>query len=206
MPKISAVDLLQAYRQGLFPMAFPDAGNEIFWLSPDPRAVIPLDAFHVPRSVARLIRRGRFVTTVDRCFGDVITNCAARKDTWISKEIIKANIELHARGYARSVEVWSGDRLVGGLYGVALGGAFFAESMYYEESGASKVALVDLAHRLAKGGYVLLDTQYLTGHLERFGAVEIDRRLYLEQLATAVKMEARWLTMDGPLTNAIAGG
>ncbi len=187
-------------------MAIPNAGDEIYWFSPDPRAVIPLESLRIPRSVARIMRKGEFVTTVDRCFEEVIRNCAAREDTWISKEILDANLELHECGYSRSIEVWMDKRLVGGLYGVTLGGAFFAESMYYSESGASKVALVDLMIRLVKGGFVLLDTQYLTNHLARFGAVEIDRRKYLKRLAAAVDTDARWLTMDGPLSADHVGG
>jgi leucyl/phenylalanyl-tRNA--protein transferase len=186
--------LVSAYASGWFPMA-ADAG-EIRWYSPDPRGIIPLDGFHVPSRLARVVRRGTFRVEIDRDFDAVIRACAEaeRNDdepgTWIDEEIVESYGTLHRAGLAHSVETWQGDRLVGGLYGVALGGAFFGESMYHHVTDASKVALVTLIERLRAGGYRLLDIQWLTPHLERFGAVEIPRRTYLKMLADAIAIDA----------------
>jgi leucyl/phenylalanyl-tRNA---protein transferase len=177
--------LVQAYCSGVFPMA-DHRGGRIGWYRPDPRAIIPLDAFHVPRSLRRTIGKGTFAVTFDRDFPAVIAACAEREETWISAEIIRAYTALHRLGLAHSVETWRGDRLVGGLYGVALGAAFFGESMFSRETDASKVALVALVERLRQRGYTLLDTQYLTAHLARFGAVEIPRDEYERRLARAL--------------------
>lgn len=193
--------LISAYASGIFPMASPDEDQQIFWLSPDPRAVIPLERFRVPRSVRRLIRSNRFKTTADRDFGAVIRGCANREETWISEEMIRLYTVLHARGLAHSIEVWAEGEVVGGLYGVALGGAFFGESMFSEVSDASKVALVDLVQRLRSGAFQLLDTQYLTPHLERFGGVEIDRVDFLEGLDRALEVRPAWTTIPGPVTH-----
>ena len=187
--------LLSAYAGGWFPMAVD--GGEIRWFSPDPRGIIPLDGFHVPARLARVVRRGIFRVAIDTAFEAVIRACAAaerdRDDpgTWISDEIVDSYVALHSRGYAHSVEAWRGDRLVGGLYGVALRGAFFGESMFHRETGASKVALVALVDRLRRCGFVLLDTQWVTAHLEQFGAVEIPRAEYLERLAAALAVQPR---------------
>jgi leucyl/phenylalanyl-tRNA--protein transferase len=186
--------LVSAYSSGWFPMAV-DHG-EIRWYSPDPRGVIPLDTFHVPSRLARVIRRGNFSIAVNREFERVMRACAEadRNDddpgTWISEEIIESYTELHRLGLAHSVETWQEDRLVGGLYGVALGGAFFGESMFHHATDASKVALAALVERLRTRGFTLLDIQWVTPHLEQFGAVEISRRKYLQLLAQALPIEA----------------
>ncbi|HXW03967.1 MAG TPA: leucyl/phenylalanyl-tRNA--protein transferase [Vicinamibacterales bacterium] len=185
--------LLTAYASGWFPMAVD--GGQIRWFSPDPRGIIPLERFHVPRRVARLYRRGVFRLEVNRDFPAVIRACAATArdeedpGSWISEEIIESYIALHEIGVAHSVEAWAGNRLAGGLYGVALGGAFFGESMFHRESGASKVALVALVERLHSRGYTLLDTQWVTPHLEQFGAVEISRTDYLGRLDAAIRAQ-----------------
>ena len=188
--------LVSAYSSGWFPMAVDD--GEIRWYSPDPRGVIPLDGFHLPSRLARVIRSKRFVVEVDRDFEGVMRACAEtdRKDddpgTWISEEILQSYIELHRLGIAHSVETWQEGRLVGGLYGVALGGAFFGESMFHRVTDASKVALVSLVDRLRARGFLLLDVQWVTPHLERFGAIEISRSKYLKQLAAALAVDAQF--------------
>jgi leucyl/phenylalanyl-tRNA--protein transferase len=187
------VDLLvSAYSSGWFPMAVEP--GEIRWYSPDPRGIIPLEGFHASRRLSRLVRQGRFAVRVDTDFPAVIRACAARQDeegTWIDEEILESYCALHERGLAHSIETWQDDELVGGLYGVALGGAFFGESMFHNATDASKVALVALVERLRERGYVLLDTQWLTDHLAQFGAVEISRRRYLRLLDAALKAEPR---------------
>jgi leucyl/phenylalanyl-tRNA--protein transferase len=182
--------LIAAYSSGWFPMAVEP--GEIRWYSPDPRGVIPLGAFHLPARLARVIRRGVFDIAVDRAFESVIRACAEsdRKDddpgTWIDDEILESYVELHRLGLAHSVESWRDGRLVGGLYGVALGGAFFGESMFHVETNASKAALAALVERLLARGFLLLDIQWVTPHLEQFGAIEVPRAHYLEQLAEAL--------------------
>jgi leucyl/phenylalanyl-tRNA--protein transferase len=169
--------------------------GEIRWYSPDPRGVIPLDAFHAPRRLARLVRQARFEVRVDTDFRAVIRACAARQDedsSWIDHEILESYCALHERGLAHSVETWQDDVLVGGLYGVALRGAFFGESMFHRVSDASKIALVALVERLRARGYVLLDTQWVTDHLAQFGAVEIPRRRYMRLLDAAMNVDARF--------------
>ena len=181
--------LLDAYRTGHFPMA---VGGRLGWYSPEKRGVIPLDDFHVPRRLRREIRRGRLRTTTDRDFRRVIVTCASRPDdagNWIDDEIIESYCALHEAGFAHSVEVWQGETLVGGLYGVSLRGAFFGESMFHTATNASKVALSALAARLRERGYRLLDLQWLTPHLRQFGAVEVSRREYLRRLASAMEIE-----------------
>lgn len=178
--------LVRAYCAGIFPMANARHGDAIHWYAPDPRAIIPLESFHVPRSLRRTIRRRVFEVRIDTAFSAVIHACAAREETWISDEIIRAYEELHDLGLAHSVEAWRQGELAGGLYGVALGSAFFGESMFSRVRDASKVALVALVERLRARGYTLLDTQFLTGHLARFGAVEIPRAEYLHRLAVAL--------------------
>jgi leucyl/phenylalanyl-tRNA--protein transferase len=182
--------LVAAYASGWFPMAVE--GGEIRWFSPDPRGILPLEGFRVAQRLARLWRRGVFRIEVDRDFEAVIRACAdAKRDrddpgSWISEEIVESYVELHRSGLAHSVEAWRDDRLAGGLYGVALGGAFFGESMFHWETDASKVALVGLVERLTSRGYELLDTQWTTPHLEQFGAIEIPRRAYLARLERAL--------------------
>jgi leucyl/phenylalanyl-tRNA--protein transferase len=163
--------------------------GEIGWFSPDPRAVLPLAAFHVPRRLRRIVQQGRFEIRIDTAFRAVIEACADREDgTWISTEIVESYCELHRLGVAHSVETWREGRLAGGLYGVALGGAFFGESMFHHEGEASKVALVALVARLTECGFRLLDVQWLTSHLESFGAVEITRGSYLRRLRGALEV------------------
>jgi leucyl/phenylalanyl-tRNA---protein transferase len=185
--------LLTAYAAGWFPMAVE--GGEIRWFSPDPRGVLPLDEFHVPTRLARVIRSGRFELRFDTAFEDVIRACAeAERDrddpgTWISDDIIDSYVALHDAGVAHSVEVWRAGHLVGGLYGVALRGAFFGESMFHRETDASKVGLHALVERLRARRFVLLDTQWVTPHLEQFGAIEIPRDEYIARLHTALEVE-----------------
>jgi leucyl/phenylalanyl-tRNA--protein transferase len=178
--------LLDAYRQGFFPMGMDD--GEIGWFSPDPRGVLPIDAMHVSSRLARVVRSGRFEVVVNRDFEAVMRACAADRDdgTWISDEILASYVALHRAGAAHSVEAWSDGRLAGGLYGVHVGGAFFGESMFHHQTDASKVALVALAARLRDRGFSLLDVQWVTPHLSRFGAIEIPRPRYLARLAQAI--------------------
>ena len=186
--------LLGAYASGWFPMA--DEEGTISWYSPDPRGILPLDTFHVPSRLQRVLRRAAFQVAIDRAFDRVIRACAEAErepgdsSTWISDEIMDSYRALHELGYAHSVEAWDGDRLVGGLYGVALGGAFFGESMFHHATDASKVALVALVERLRARGFTLLDTQWVTSHLQQFGAVEIPRDEYLRRLDASVRIAA----------------
>ena len=188
---ISADLLLHAYRNAVFPMASPD--GEIAWFSPDPRAVIPLDGgFRVPHGLRRALKKGAFEIRVDTAFEAVMRQCAAREETWINEEIIASYVGLHRLGHAHSVEAWLEGRLAGGLYGVTLGGAFFGESMYHEVTDASKVALHALVMRLRARGFELLDTQWLTPHLETFGAREIPRADYRERLLACAEKPCRF--------------
>ncbi len=196
--------LLRAYAAGIFPMAESADDPELFWVDPVRRGVLPLDAFHLPRRLARTIRSGRFEITCDRDFLAVIRGCAEpaadRPQTWINDEIVRLYAELHARGFVHSVETRFHGELVGGLYGVALGGAFFGESMFSRATDASKVALAHLVGRLKQGGFRLLDTQFVTDHLKRFGATEISRGQYRRQLREALDAEAYFPA--GPLDGA----
>jgi len=166
-----------------------DEDGEIGWYSPDPRAIFPLESFHVPRSLAKTIRQQRFDVRIDTCFEEVMRGCAAREETWISEELIAAYVELHHHGLAHSVEAFHDGELAGGLYGVSLGGAFMGESMFSRYTDASKVCLVHLVERLKERGYVLLDSQMPTEHLARFGQITIPRREYLARLRHALKLE-----------------
>ena len=187
---IPAELLLQGYRLGVFPMAMTDGTIE--WFSPDPRAILPLEDFHVPHALRRLIRREIFEIKFDSCFGEVIRACSKRKDTWINQEIIKSYEALHALGYAHSVEAWRENKIAGGLYGVAIGGAFFGESMFHHVTDASKISLVALVERMRKRKFALLDTQWLTPHLQQFGGIEISRSHYLRLLRRAVEMPQKF--------------
>ena len=180
--------LLGRYRTGYFPMAVEGG---IGWFSPEPRGVMPLDRFQVPRRLARSLRQGRFQCTVNLEFRDVITPCASREDTrgdWIDEHILESYCALHEAGHAHSIEVWDEDRLAGGLYGVSLRGAFFGESMFHRVRDASKVALCVLVKRLSARGFSLLDLQWVTPHLRQFGAVEISRARYLIQLVESMQL------------------
>ena len=178
-----------AYRHGIFPMADERSG-EVLWFRPDPRAVIPLDGFHVSRSLARTLRRGRLEVRVDTAFETVMRGCADRPEgSWISERFVEVYGALHRAGKAHSVEAWRDRRLVGGVYGLALGGAFMAESMFHRETDASKVALAALVGRLSERGFTVLDVQYMTPHLESLGAVEITRREYERRLERALALD-----------------
>jgi leucyl/phenylalanyl-tRNA--protein transferase len=185
--------LLSAYCNGIFPMAVNRRGD-IGWFSPDPRAVIPLDhSFHIGHGLRRTLQQKRFEITFDTDFETVIGNCAKRKEgTWITKQIIESYCELHRLGHAHSVETRREGELVGGLYGVHIGAAFFGESMFHRATDASKVALVALVERLRAHGFVLLDTQWQTPHLKQFGTYEISRREYLKRLAHAVAFDCKF--------------
>ena len=178
--------LLEGYRTGIFPMAMDGGG--IGWFSPDPRAIIPLETFHVPHGLRRALRKNPpFEMRVDDSFESVIRACAAREETWISEEIIESYCNLNRLGFAHSVEAWRDGRLAGGLYGVTLGAAFFGESMFHSETDASKVALHFLVQTLRHSGFRLLEVQWLTPHLESFGAIEIPRADYLKLLAASTQ-------------------
>jgi leucyl/phenylalanyl-tRNA---protein transferase len=193
--------LLCAYASGLFPMANDRHDPTIHWIEPRRRGVLPLDGFHVPKSLRKLIRRNRYEIRIDRDFRQVITACAAsrpeRPRTWLNDELIDLYCELHRLGYTHSVESWLDGRLVGGLYGVSLGAAFFGESMFSQERDASKVALVSLVERLRAGGYRLLDTQFITDHLRQFGATELSRAAYRARLREALEAPAAFYSDEG---------
>ena len=202
--------LLRAYACGIFPMAESADDPSLFWVEPEMRGVIPLDGFRIASRLKRTVRSDAFAVTIDRAFKAVIAGCAApqegRDETWINKRIRDLYLGLHETGHCHSVEVWQDEQLVGGLYGVSLGRAFFGESMFHRVRDASKVALVHLVARLIAGGFELLDTQYVTDHLRSFGALEIPRRRYSALLAKAIKGEAdfRRLPLDRPLGGAEA--
>jgi leucyl/phenylalanyl-tRNA--protein transferase len=201
-PHITPEILLAAYAQGIFPMAERRDDPTLFWVSPDRRGIIPLDDFHIPRRLARTVRSARFAVTSDTAFPDVIRACAeaapGRKESWINAEIIRLYSALHASGHAHTIECWRDGALVGGLYGVSLGGAFFGESMFSRQRDASKVALVHLVAQLKRGGYVLLDAQFLTAHLAQFGTHEIPRAAYLRRLGEALSVPALWPALEAP--------
>jgi leucyl/phenylalanyl-tRNA--protein transferase len=195
--------LLRAYAAGIFPMAESGDDPELFWVDPVRRGILPLDGFHLPRRLARTLRADRFEISCDRDFIQVMRGCAEptseRPQTWINDEILQVYSALHERGFAHSVEARIENALVGGLYGVTLGGAFFGESMFSRVTDASKVALAHLVAKLKCGGFRLLDTQFVTEHLQRFGAIEISRAQYRRLLAEALETSARFPTesLDG---------
>jgi len=188
--------LLRAYAAGIFPMAEDADDPSLFWVEPRERGIIPLDSFHIPKRLARTLRSDRFEVKIDQDFDAVIEGCAApgpdREKTWISRRIRELYGELFDTGYCHTVEVYEQGRLVGGLYGVRLRSAFFGESMFHVERDASKVALAYLVARLRRGGFTLLDTQFVTPHLAQFGAIEIPRRTYKQMLRTAMELDAVW--------------
>ncbi len=193
MKRPNAQLLLSAYAQGIFPMAHPEHEDEIRWYSPDPRAILPLDEFHASRRLRQRVRAGEFDIKVDTCFETVMEACAAprqtQKTTWISSGLIDAYTELHDLGFAHSVEAWQDGALVGGLYGVTLGGLFAGESMFFRADNASKVCLVHLVERMQERGFTLLDIQFMTDHLAKFGAKEIPREEYEQRLAQALQLK-----------------
>ena len=191
MNKISPKDLLYAYSVGVFPMAESHENEEVFFVDPDCRGIIPLDKFHIPKKLRRLIRKQPFKITCDTVFERVLNNCAETRKinegTWINREIKDLYIDLFKRKSCHSVEIWLNEELVGGLYGVALGGAFFGESMFSKVANASKIALVYLVAKLRSDGFSLLDSQFLTKHLAQFGAIQISRMDYHQELQAALK-------------------
>jgi leucyl/phenylalanyl-tRNA--protein transferase len=191
--------LLAAYAAGIFPMA--DEGGRIHWLAPDPRAIIELGAFKPSRSMRSARRRGLFTITINRAFAEVIEACADRPEgTWISRDIHDAYCELHRLGFAHSVETWKENQLAGGLYGVAIGGAFFGESMFHRVTDASKLALMVLVERMQERGFTMLDVQFLTEHLRQFGAVEVPRVEYERRLREAVQRPCSFVDAPGAIT------
>ena len=186
--------LLRAYALGWFPMGTGRRGR-IEWFSPDPRGILPLDGFHAPSRLTRVVRQARFDVRIDTAFEAVMRACATRDETWITEDILNSYVALHRLGFGHSVETWQDGALVGGLYGIAIGGAFFGESMFHTVTDASKVALVALVERLRARGYELLDTQWVTPHLVQFGGTEIRRSDYLERLSAALPRACRF---DGP--------
>ncbi len=178
--------LLRAYTIGVFPMSDSRDAGEVYWVEPRRRAIIPLDRFHVSKSLRKTLKSDEYEVTLDRAFAEVVRRCAAREDTWINASIERSYNLLHSSGHAHSVEAWQEGELVGGLYGVRLGAAFFGESMFSARPDASKVALAWLVARLIVGGFRLLDCQFMTEHLRRLGAVEIEQKAYLALLASAL--------------------
>ncbi|MEM7709491.1 MAG: leucyl/phenylalanyl-tRNA--protein transferase [Pseudomonadota bacterium] len=195
-PDITPETLLMAYASGVFPMAESRDDPDIFWVDPERRGVLPLDGFYLTRSLAKVIRRGRFAVTLNRDFDGVLAGCADREETWINPAIAQLYRALYRGGQAHSLEVWDDDTLAGGVYGVAMGGAFFGESMFSRRRDASKVALAYLVTILRARGFVLFDTQFLTDHLARLGAVEIPRPHYHAQLRHALAQTA---ALTGPI-------
>lgn len=184
---LDPAELLYAYSQGYFPMAIPEDNNEIFWFKPDMRGIIPLEEFHVSKNLKRLYKKQYFDLRINGDFEGTISACAEREDTWISEDIIASFTRLHEMGYGFSFETWRDDKLVGGLYGVSIGKAFFGESMFHRETDASKIALVYLVDFLKRHDYKLLDTQYINNHLLQFGAKEIPNAEYEKLLQEALE-------------------
>lgn len=196
-PDLTPELLLQAYCAGVFPMAESRDSAELFWLDPRRRGIFPLDQFRISRSLARRIRRGGFRVSTDTAFRAVMEGCAAREETWINDRILDLFCELHARGNAHSLEVWEGETLAGGVYGLAIQAAFFGESMFSARRDGSKLALAYLVHRLRAGGFTLFDTQFLTPHLASLGAIEIPRARYHAMLRSALQQTADFNRVSG---------
>ncbi|WGI20587.1 leucyl/phenylalanyl-tRNA--protein transferase [Amylibacter sp. IMCC11727] len=192
MSDITPELLLQAYANGVFPMADSADSDEIYWVDPTDRGIFPINGFHISRSLRRALRRDDYSIHVDANFGQTVMNCAKRDETWINAEIFALYNQLHGLGFAHSVEVWRADQMIGGVYGVALGSAFFGESMFSAATNGSKIALAYLTHRLAAGGFQLFDTQFITPHLASLGAIEIPRAAYHDMLFPAVTAEANF--------------
>ncbi len=206
MNRFGVDDLIACYRRGVFPMAEARDDDSIFLVDPEWRCVFPLNSFHVPRRLARSVRQDRWRFTIDTRFAEVVALCAAaapgREETWISSPIVTLYMQMHQRGLAHSVEAWEGDTLVGGLYGVALGGAFFGESMFSRARDASKAALVHLTARLIEGGFSLLDAQFQTEHLMQFGAEIVTRRMFQEMLVKALTVRGDFKRMSASAPGA----
>ena len=192
--------IIRAYRAGIFPMAEDAADKDVFWVSPEMRGIIPLEGFHLSASLRKAIRKSPFAIRVDTDFPGIIEGCATvgkdRRSTWINATIRSVYGELFERGVVHTVEVWDGPNLVGGLYGLAIGGAFFGESMFHRATNASKMALAHLVERLIAGGFTLLDTQFVTDHLASLGGIEIPRAEYEERLADALLVHGDWNAID----------
>lgn len=181
-------ELLGLYTSGWFPMGMEDGSIRCF--SPDPRTIIPLDDFHIPHGTKKTLKDPAWEIRIDTVFEEVMRSCGEREETWINEQLVQSYVALHQAGWAHSLEVWREGKLAGGLYGVRLGAAFFGESMFHRHTGASKVALVTLVQKLRDGGFQLLDTQWTTPHLQKFGAREISRKSYLAQLAKSIRQKA----------------
>ena len=204
MSRLDPRVLLQGYATGIFPMADSRDADDLFWVEPRNRAIIPLNRFHLSRSLNRTVRSGRFAVTRDRDFAGVIAACADREETWINAELEQAMLALHGSGHAHSIEVWSENDLVGGLYGVKLGRAFFGESMFSRTTDASKVALAWLVARLRAGNFTLLDCQFMTDHLASLGAVSVPREAYVALLSAALGGGAVAGAASGVLVDALS--
>ncbi len=200
-PTLTADLLLQAYQVGVFPMSEGRDDPEVFWVDPRMRGVFPLDGFRISRSLARRMRQTNFTVTYDQAFADVVRGCADRDETWINSTIFDLYCSLHESGFAHSIEVWDEERLVGGVYGVTIGAAFFGESMFSRATDASKIALAYLVDRLRLAGFQLFDTQFITPHLASLGAVEISRAHYHAMLAQALEHHASF-DRAGPIPAA----
>jgi leucyl/phenylalanyl-tRNA--protein transferase len=200
-PDITPELMLRAYAAGIFPMAESKTAEKVYWVDPRERGILPLDKFHVPKSLRKTVRQDFFEVRCNSAFAETLAECgrrtANRHDTWINPDIERCVLKLYARGFAHSIECWRDGKLVGGLYGISLGAAFFGESMFSRETDASKVALVHLVARLKFGGFRLLDTQFVTDHLARFGAIEVPARDYLVLLEDALKYQAVFPTSGG---------
>ena len=189
---------MRAYASGVFPMADTAASTEIYWVDPTDRGIVPLDGFHISRSLAKAIRKQDYSVRINRNFSLTLEHCADRPETWINQEIFSLYCTLHDMGLAHSLEIWRGDSMIGGVYGVTLGGAFFGESMFSKATNGSKIALSYLVHRLRNGGFSLFDTQFITSHLESLGAIEIPREDYHQLLREALQKSADFTAPETP--------
>lgn len=206
MSEITPELLLQAYANGVFPMADSASSDEIYWVDPTHRGVFPLDGFHISRSLRRALNRADYDIRIDSDFARTVANCANRDETWINAEIFDLYSQLHQLGFAHSLEVWRDDQMIGGVYGVALGAGFFGESMFSNATNGSKIALAYLVHRLNTGGFQVFDTQFITPHLASLGAIEIPRETYHDQLFPAVTATADFTAPNTPTPADLIAG